>query len=136
MARWRKVKFVRPNSICAHRRIAFAQQWAKISVDGGGLISALIAGSRRLEHRKDGALRITVTKGDWKSLRARADLTLPRNSTMPAGKIVLHAGQLADLRPFLNSDIAGKLDASASLVQGKTSSQARLNIVAKDIAVQ
>ncbi len=107
----------------------------KISVDGRLNASALQA-LVSLEHRKDGALRITVTKGDWKSLRARADLTLPRNSTMPAGKIVLHAGQLADLRPFLNSDIAGKLDASASLVQGKTSSQARLNIVAKDIAVQ
>lgn len=107
----------------------------KISADGlinGGTLQFLAD----LEHRTDGALSIKIQKGDWKSLRARANLLLARGADMPTGKISLQDGQLADLQPFLGLEVAGNLAASADLRTEKGLPLAQINLVAKSLVAQ
>ena len=104
----------------------------RISMDGrlnGGALQLLAD----LEQRGDHALSIKVSKGDWKSLRMRADLLLARGADLPTGKISLQDEQLADLQPFLGFDISGSLAASADLRADKT---ALLNLVAKALTAE
>ncbi len=105
-----------------------------VNIDGrinGGTLQM----QARLEQR-DGALSIAIDKGDWKSLRARANLLLAHGARLPSGKIVLEEGQLADLRPFLGIDVSGSLSASASLNGGKEPTLARLSLAAKNLTVE
>jgi len=107
----------------------------RISADGrinGGALQFLAD----LEHRADGALSIRIQKGDWKGLRARADLLLARGADFPTGKISLQDEQLGDLQPFLGVDVAGSLSASADLRAGKDAPLAQVNLVAKNLVAQ
>ena len=85
-----------------------------------------------LRQQGDGALAIRLSRADWKSLAARADLTLPRGASLPAGTVTLHDGALADLSPFIGTAVGGTLDGSVRL--SGTAAQIALN--AANLAAQ
>jgi len=95
-------------------------------INGGALQMA-----SRLE-QKNGGLAIVVDKGDWKSLRARADLLLAKGAKLPTGKITIAEGQLGDLAPFIGTTMSGSLSASADL----KASLAQLNVSGNEIVVE
>ncbi len=108
---------------------------------GGDRLSLAAAGSRAA----DGALRLDVTQGDWKSAHAEARLGLAHGATLPSGTATVRMGDLAELAPLIRQRITGGIDAHAVFddteanvtVQGErlglpgTATAARLNLTAR-----
>ena len=72
----------------------------------------------------DGAIHAVLTHADWKSIAARADITLPK-SGQPTGKVDFSAGNLADIAPMIGQPLGGAV--KATLNATATSATTRLD---------
>jgi translocation and assembly module TamB len=59
----------------------------------------------------DGTLHTTLQRADWKSLAAKADLSLPKSADVPTGTFNISIGQLNDFSKLAGTDLAGSLKA-------------------------
>jgi translocation and assembly module TamB len=74
----------------------------------------------------DGSLFARIGQADWKSAHAEGALSLAPDATLPTGDISLRIGRLADLDPLIGQRIAGRLAATAKLVEDAGKQKATL----------
>ena len=60
----------------------------------------------------DGGLQVVIDSAIWKSAQARGNLTLPKGTDFPLGKLELAMAHLEDLRPFIEQPLIGSLNAT------------------------
>jgi translocation and assembly module TamB len=108
---------------------------------GGDRLSLAATGARDA----DGAMRLDITQGDWKSAHVAAKLAMTAGATLPSGTASLRMGDLGELAPLIGQKLTGSLDASAVFdpaeanvtVRGErlglpgTGSAARLNLTTR-----
>ncbi|HEY5300965.1 MAG TPA: translocation/assembly module TamB domain-containing protein, partial [Acetobacteraceae bacterium] len=84
----------------------------------GALLDSPIDVALSGEKAKDGTLRATIARADWKSLAATGAVDLPAGATLPQGQLRVTIGRLADFTPLLGrpltGSIAATLDATAA----------------------
>ena len=68
--------------------------------------------------RDNGAVRLAVQRGAWKSLNAEGDLVLPAGARVPQGTLRLRMERLADLTPLLGRPLSGRVAAVLESNQG------------------
>jgi translocation and assembly module TamB len=79
---------------------------AKIFVAGADAVLAATAATDA-----SGAIRAVLTRADWKSFAARADITTPKGG-VPAGKLTLTDSNLADFAAVTGQPLSGSLRAT------------------------
>jgi translocation and assembly module TamB len=57
----------------------------------------------------DGTIHAVLRRGQWKTLSAGADLSLPKGGTIPLGRLQLSVARLDDFAPFASVPLAGAL---------------------------
>ena len=60
----------------------------------------------------DGNVQLMIDSAHWKSAKAQGNLTLPKGTDLPLGKIGLDMAHLEDLRPFLDQPLSGSVTAN------------------------
>ena len=76
---------------------------------GGDRLSLMASGSRTA----DGAVRMDITEGNWKSAHAEARLGLAPGAALPSGTASLRMGNLGELAPLIGQKVTGSIDARA-----------------------
>ncbi len=71
----------------------------------------------KADRSDDGTLHVVLDRADWKSIAARADLSLAKGATLPTGSVTLRAPRLADLAGLAHQPITGALDADVRLAE-------------------
>lgn len=84
---------------------------------------------------KDGAVRISIERGNWKSAALTGLLTLPPGATLPLGRLQLRLSRLADIQPLLGEPLSGSLDAQIETAPTHGAIQARLDVHGAQVAV-
>lgn len=100
----------------------------------GMLAGAPVALSATMKRGDDGTAQLSLTRGQWKSLAAQGDLTLPAGALFPLGRLQLHAPRLADLSPLLGTPVAGSVDATLDTVDNGGTPQTKLHAEGKQLA--
>ncbi|HZI83915.1 MAG TPA: translocation/assembly module TamB domain-containing protein, partial [Casimicrobiaceae bacterium] len=98
------------------------------TLDGSPLQVALA-----IERSRDGALRSTIDRADWKSVHAEGALTLRAGDKLPQGRLAARIAQLADLQPWIGQPVQGALTASVELAQA--GAQARIELDARNVGI-
>jgi translocation and assembly module TamB len=78
----------------------------------------------------DGAIHAIVSRADWKSFAARADIVLPKSSP-PTGKLDISAGELADIAAFISQPISGRIKSALHA----TATEATVQLDGSDLAL-
>ncbi len=78
----------------------------------GRFDGAPVALDAAVQRRADGALHLALTRAEWKSAHATADLTLPAGATVPLGSLQARMTRLADLAPVVHQAVGGGVTAS------------------------
>jgi len=84
-----------------------------------------------LQRAANGAMRLTIDRGDWKTAHIDGDVTLPPGASVPQGHIAARMTRLDDLRPFLGSAITGAVTLTAAI---DAANAAHLRLEARNIA--
>lgn len=100
----------------------------------GTLAGAPVVLSATIKRGDDGTAQLSLTRAQWKSLAAQADLTLPAGAIFPVGRLQLHATRLADLSPILGMPVSGSVGATLDTVDANGTPQARLHAEGKQLA--
>ncbi len=79
----------------------------------------------------DGATRIDIQRGEWKSAHVQGQLTLASGASLPLGHVELRMTSLDDLRRLTGKALTGSVEAVADLTEaaGHTTAQASLRAV-------
>ena len=100
------------------------------TIDGSPLQVALA-----LERGRDGTLRSTIERADWKSAHAEGEITLRARDRQPQGRMAIRVAQLDDLRPWIGQPVQGALTANVDLVQVDGHAQAKIRLDARKAGV-
>ena len=100
------------------------------TIDGSPLQIALA-----LERARDGALRSTIERADWKSAHAEGEITLRAGDWQPQGRMAIRVEQLDDLRPWIGRPVQGALTANVDIVQLSGHAQATIQLDARKAGV-
>jgi translocation and assembly module TamB len=79
----------------------------------------------------DGAAKVDITQATWKSFKALGAVSLTPPAVLPAGKLHIDFGRLADVQPLLGRPIAG----SAAADLDSDDQAAHLTVTAKDLSL-
>jgi translocation and assembly module TamB len=82
---------------------------------GGTLDGAPLTLSADIARAADGTLRFDIGQAAWKSARADARLVWRPDALWPTGQAALHITTVGDLQRLLGTNIAGGIDATATL---------------------
>lgn len=82
---------------------------------GGALDGSPIALLATAARDADGAMRLAISRADWKSLHAEGALALAPGATLPTGTISVGIKNLSDLDHLEGGHLAGSLSAVADL---------------------
>jgi translocation and assembly module TamB len=85
------------------------------------------------ERGRDRALRVAVSRAQWKSAQATAQLTIPEALKHSTGTARLRIGQLGDLDRLLGVDLAGSLHGELALTRVRGASTTHLELRAEDV---
>ncbi|CAD6879621.1 Inner membrane component of TAM transport system [Methylomonas albis] len=81
-------------------------------------------------------IRLDIDQADWKSTRASGGLTLTRDNSPPAGKIVMKINRLADFRPLLGQPLSGSADATLELGERGGRPLAKIGLEARNAGLE
>ena len=82
---------------------------------GGTLDGAPLTLSADIARAADGTLRFDIGQAAWKSARADARLIWRPDALWPTGRVALHMTTIGDLQRLLGTNMAGGIDATATL---------------------
>ena len=85
-----------------------------------------------LGHAGGGALRLSIARGDWRSVHVTGDIAL---GAQASGKARVTIGNLADLAPFTGTRIAGSADAAIDMTHEAGKPLAKIDATARDLSV-
>jgi translocation and assembly module TamB len=88
-----------------------------------------------VERATGGTFHLTVHRTDWKSGHVEADLTTGSDGTPGHGTVTLRMGQLADLQPFLGTQLEGSVQSGLTLRPVNRRTYADLHVDARDVVV-
>ncbi len=88
----------------------------------------------KLARAPDGALHAVLTRADWRSLAATADLLLAKGETVPTGTLNARLTRLADLDALTGQALAGSLTARVDTAQRGGRPDARIDMQANGLA--
>ena len=88
----------------------------------------------RLTRQPDGALHAVLTRADWRSLAATADLLLAHGETLPTGTLNARLTRLADLDALTGQSLAGGLTAHIETAQHAGRPDARIEVQATSLS--
>jgi translocation and assembly module TamB len=100
------------------------------TLDGAPLEVALL-----FDRTRDGALRSTIERADWKSAHAEGDLTLRTGERLPQGRIAIRVAKLDDLQPWIGQPVQGGVTANLELAQTAGRTQAKIHLDARNAGV-
>ena len=84
----------------------------------------------QLHTAADGTLHTVLQRADWKSVAAKADVSLRKGADVPVGHFNLSIGQLGDFSALAHTELAGSL--KAALVSAPDA--ATVDVQARDLA--
>ncbi len=87
-----------------------------------------------LARQPDGAFHAVLTRADWRSLAATADLVLAHGETVPTGTLNARLTRLADLDALTGQSLAGGLTARIETTQRAGHPDARVDVQATGLA--
>ncbi len=99
----------------------------------GLLDGADLALDATAQRTSDGALRVAISRADWKSAHADGAFTLGPQAALPAGSLAFSMKRLADLSRLLGTRLAGSIAASAEIDGHGT---ARLRLDAREAGLE
>jgi translocation and assembly module TamB len=100
------------------------------TLDGAPLQVALA-----FDRGRDGALRSTIERADWKSAHAEGELTLHAGERLPRGRMAIRVAKLDDLQPWIGQPVQGGVTAEVDLVQTGGRAQAKIRLDARNAGV-
>jgi translocation and assembly module TamB len=84
----------------------------------------------RVNSQAGGALHAVIEKLSWKSLSAKADVTMAKGASLPTGKAEIQLSRLADFSAFTGQSLSGSLTAKLDAA-GQT---ARVTLTGSDLS--
>jgi translocation and assembly module TamB len=84
----------------------------------------------------DQSIRLDIDQAAWKSARASGGLTLTRDNSPPAGKIVMKINRLTDFRPLIGQPLSGSADATLEMGERGGQPLAKLGLEARNAGLQ
>ena len=97
---------------------------------GGTLLDAPLSLALTAEEA-NGVVKVAVSQASWKSLQAGGAISLTPPAVIPAGRLHIDLGRLADLEPLLGRAIAGQANATLD----SDDKAAKLTLTMRDVAV-
>ena len=85
-----------------------------------------------LERARDGALRGTIERADWKSAHAEGNVFLRAGDRAPQGRVTLRVARLDELRPWIGHVVQGSVSANVDFAQVAGRAQAKIEIDARN----
>jgi translocation and assembly module TamB len=83
----------------------------------------------------DGTVHAVLTQAGWKSLDARADMTLAAGQRVPVGTLTARIARLGDLSVLTGQALAGSLTAKVSSAPAAGKPDAKIDVLASNLAV-
>jgi translocation and assembly module TamB len=100
----------------------------------GSLAGAPLSLDASVERVASNAYHVTVRHTAWKSVSANGDLTAGTSLAAAHGNLSLSIGNLADLKDFVGTSLAGSIEANVALLPGAKRTGARIEVVARNVA--
>lgn len=105
-------------------------------VDARGEVNgAPLALAVALQRGRDGAIRGTIERADWKSAHAEGDVSLRAGDHLPQGRVALRVARLEDLQPWIGQAVQGSVTANVDLVQAGGRARASIQLDARNAGV-
>jgi translocation and assembly module TamB len=101
----------------------------------GRLLGAPLELATNLQHERDGTLRVTIDRADWKSAHADGQVTLSAEERVPRGRVALRMARLDDLQALVGQALQGSITANVEFVPQGAASDAIVQLDARSIGV-
>jgi translocation and assembly module TamB len=86
-----------------------------------------------LQRGRDGSLRSTIERADWKSAHAEGDVSLRAGDRLPQGKISMRIARLEDLQPWIGQPVQGRVTTNVDFMQSAGRAQAKIQLDARNV---
>ena len=94
----------------------------------GTLDGAPLQVSLAFDRSRDGALRSTIERADWKSAHAEGELSLRKGDTLPQGRMAIRMAKLEDLQAWIGQPVHGAVTATIDLVDMRGRPRAKIQL--------
>ena len=102
---------------------------------GGTLDGAPLEVALLFDRSREGTLRGTIERAEWKSAHAEGQLAWRTGDELPHGRIAIRVARLDDLQPWIGQGVHGAITADVDLAQIKGRTQAKVEIDARNAGV-